>query len=105
MATTSFQFAVWTHIMAVLEYHYGYPVPSKDPAGSVKAEYSFVGKTLSKLSKAGLVTATRGKNGFSKLSRPPGEISLHDIYLASEAPPPFAVHDYPIEVTCLSART
>jgi DNA-binding IscR family transcriptional regulator len=59
-----------------------------------------VRKSLSKLSKAGLIVTTRGKDGASELARSPEEITLLDIYRASGAPPTFAVHKYPVEKRC-----
>ena len=100
MAATSVQFAVATHIMAALGFRYGEEVTSKMLATSVKAEPTFIRKSLSKLAKAGLVVTKRGKNGASGLARPPAEITLRDIYLASEAPGVFGVHSYPIEAAC-----
>ena len=100
MAGTSVQFAVATHIMTALGFHYGEQVTSDALAESVNTEPSFVRKSLSKLAKAGLVVTTRGKHGFCALSRSPESISLADIYLASEPPPAFAIHTYPIEKTC-----
>ncbi|MGF6368938.1 Rrf2 family protein [Paraburkholderia sp. RAU6.4a] len=100
MALTNVQFSVAAHILAVLGYHYGREVTSAVLAESVNAEPTFIRRALSKLSKAGLVTATRGRNGACVLARAPGKISLLDIYLASEAPPTFAVHGYPVEKAC-----
>ena len=100
MAGTSVQFAVATHIMTALGFHYGEQITSEVLAESVNADPTFVRKSLAKLSKAGLVVTTRGKHGFCALSRSPETISLKDIYLASEPPPPFAIHTYPIEKTC-----
>jgi len=100
MAVTSVQFAVATHIMAVLGFHCGTELTSANLATSVNAEPTFVRKSLSKLVKAGLVKTTRGKNGACALARPPAEITLRDIYLASEAPTAIAVHSYPMEETC-----
>jgi DNA-binding IscR family transcriptional regulator len=42
----------------------------------VNADPTFVRKSLSKLSKAGLVITTRGKNGASGLTRSPKRITL-----------------------------
>lgn len=100
MAATSVQFAVATHIMAALGFNPGKEVTSATLAGSVKANHSFVRKSLSKLSKAGLVVTKRGKSGASALARPLHEITLLDIYRASEAPPAFAIHAYPVEKKC-----
>ena len=100
MAATSVQFSVATHIMTALGFHYGTEVNSSTLAQSVNAEPTFVRKSLSKLAKAGLVVTTRGKNGACSLARPPEQITLWDVYAASEAPDVFAVHNYPVEKAC-----
>ena len=100
MSVKSVQFAVATHIMATLGYFHGEEMSSATLAESVNADPSFVRKSLSKLSKAGLVVTRRGKSGASMLSRPPRQITLLDIYRASGAPPTFAIHSYPIEKSC-----
>ncbi|MBB5327849.1 MULTISPECIES: RrF2 family transcriptional regulator [Acidobacteriaceae] len=100
MATTSFQFSVAAHIMTALADHNDEHVNSAFLAESVNTEPTFVRKSLSKLVKAGLVVATRGKHGFCVLARPAAAITLADIYRASEAPATFAVHNYPVEKTC-----
>jgi DNA-binding IscR family transcriptional regulator len=66
----------------------------------VNADPTFIRKSLSKLSKAGLVLTKRGKSGASVLARPARQITLLDIYRASAAPPVFAVHPYPVEKRC-----
>src|SRR5579862_7880078 len=100
MAATSVQFSVATHIMAALGYYYGEEVKSSKLAASVNAEPTFVRRSLSKLAKAGLVVTTRGKNGSCALSRPPKQITLRDIYRASESPNVFNVHEYPVQELC-----
>ena len=85
--------------MAILGY-YDNPVKSLTLAKSVAAEPSFVRRSLSKLVKAGLVKATRGKTGASALSRPAIDISLLEIYRASAAPGVFAIHDYSVDEEC-----
>jgi len=100
MSVKSVQFSVAAHIMAALGYFHGQDISSAKLAGSVNADPSFVRKSLSKLSKAGLVLTTRGKSGASALARPPRQITLLDIYRASAAPPAFAVHSYPVEKRC-----
>jgi Rrf2 family protein len=86
--------------MAALAFFHGKEIPSATLAESVNADPTFVRKSLSKLSKAGLVITTRGKNGASTLARSPGGITLLDIYRASAAPPTFAIHGYPVEKRC-----
>src|SRR5260370_21077970 len=100
MSVRSVQFALAAHIMVALGYFHGEEISSATLAGSVNADSTFVRKSLSKLSKAGLVVTKRGKSGASVLARPPRQITLLDIYRASAAPPAFAIHSYPIEKRC-----
>ena len=100
MSTKNVQFTVATHMLAVLGYYYGSEVTSSILAGSVNAEPSFVRRTVSKLSKAGLIITTRGKNGACTLAREPDTITLLDIYRASGAPATFTIHGYPPEFQC-----
>src|SRR5580700_1698508 len=100
MSATSVQFTVAAHIMAALGFFHGKGISSTTLAESVNADPTFVRKSLSKLSKAGLITTTRGKNGASRLTRSPKQITLLDIYRASAAPPTFAIHRYPAYKKC-----
>ena len=104
MSATSVQFTVAAHIMAALGYFRGKEIPSANLAQSVNADPTFVRKSLSKLSKAGLIVTTRGKDGASTLTRSPQQITLLDIYRASAAPPTFAIHSYPVEKRCPISR-
>jgi Rrf2 family protein len=104
MSVKSVQFTVAAHIMAALGFFYGKELSSATLAASVNADPTFVRKSLSKLSKAGLVVTTRGKSGASVLAREPKRITLLDIYRASGAPPPFAIHAYPVEKRCPVSR-
>jgi Rrf2 family protein len=100
MSVRSVQFTVAAHIMAALGYYHGEEISSATLAESVNADPTFVRKSLSKLSKAGLVVTKRGKSGASVLARSPRQITLLDIYRASAAPPAFAIHSYPVEKRC-----
>ena len=104
MSATSVQFTVAAHIMAALGDRHGEEISSATLAESVNADPTFVRKSLSKLSKAGLVVTKRGKSGSSVLARPPRQITLLDIYRASAAPPAFAIHSYPVEKKCPVSR-
>jgi Rrf2 family protein len=104
MSVKSVQFTVAAHIMAALGFFHGKELSSATLAASVNADPTFVRKSLSKLSKAGLVVTTRGKGGASVLARAPKRITLLDIYRASAAPPPFAIHSYPVEKRCPVSR-
>jgi DNA-binding IscR family transcriptional regulator len=94
------QFSVGVHVMTALGDHHGEPVTSVHLTTSVRAHESQVRSVLSKLVKAGLVVTSRGRNGFSSLSRPANKISLLEIYKAVKAPPVFSIHKYPKEKTC-----
>jgi Rrf2 family protein len=100
MSVKSVQFTVAAHIMAALGYRHGEEISSATLADSVNADPTFVRKSLSKLSKAGLVLTKRGKRGASVLARPQRQITLLDIYRASKAPPAFAIHSYPVNKRC-----
>src|ERR1700740_1683033 len=100
ISTTSVQFTVAAHIMAALGYFHSKEISSAVLAESVNADPTFVRKSLSKLSKGGLITTTRGKNGASTLKRSPEHITLLDIYRASAAPSTFEIHNYPVEKKC-----
>src|SRR3977135_3399032 len=100
MSVKSVQFTVAAHIMAARGYYHGEEISSAILADSVNADPTFVRKSLSKLSKAGLVVTKRGKSGASVLARPARQITLLAIYRASAAPPAFAIHSYPVEKRC-----
>ena len=91
--------------MTALGDHRGEQVTSAHLTASVRAHDSQVRSVLSKLVKAGLVVASRGRNGFSSLARPANKISLLEIYKAVEAPPVFSIHHYPKERTCRTSCT
>ena len=57
-------------------------------------------RTLSKLSKAGLVKTVTGKAGACWLAKEPQDISLRDIYEAVDAPKAFSIHSYAEQKTC-----
>jgi Rrf2 family protein len=100
MSATSYQFAVAAHIMTVLGYEYPGEVTSSILAASVNTEPTFVRRSISKLAKTGLVITSRGKGGACRLSRPPDQITLSQIYVAAESPAAFAVHTYPVQERC-----
>ena len=100
ISVKSVQFSVAVHILAVLGFHHGEEVCSKILAGSVNADPTFVRKSLSKLSKAGLVVTKRGKSGSATLARAPRKITLLDIYRASGASSGFGVHSYNVQPRC-----
>lgn len=91
--------------MTALGDHHGEPVTSSLLTASVRAHESQVRSVLSKLVKAGLVSTSRGRKGFSSLSRPANKINLLEIYKAVDVPPVFSIHQYPKEKTCRTSCT
>ena len=100
MSATNVQFSVAVHMMTALAFHCDKELRSGILAESVNADPGFIRRSLSKLVKAGLVVTTRGRYGSCALARPPEQITLLDIYRASEAPPTIAIHHYPVEEEC-----
>ena len=82
MSRINNQFSIGVHVMTALGDHHGEQVTSAQLTASVRAHESQVRGVQSKLVKAGLVVASRGRNGFSSLSRPANKISLLEIYNA-----------------------
>jgi len=105
MAATNTQFSVAVHIASVLAYFPQAKHVSGDLAKSVNADASFVRGILAKLSKAGLIETSRGRNGHCALARPAHQISLLELYRATEAPEVFAVHGYPVNKACPISRS
>ena len=94
------QFSIAMHLMAGLGYCTETDRTSAQLAASVNTSPSFIRRTLAKLSKAGLIATSKGKNGFCRLAKNPSEISLLDIYLAVEAPKAFSIHHYEVQGPC-----
>jgi Rrf2 family protein len=94
------QFSIAVHLLAGLGYRSGQDTTSGDLAKSVNTSPSFVRRTLSKLSKAGLVETATGKSGACWLARDPKDISLLDVYQAVDAPRAFSIHHYTEQQVC-----
>lgn len=94
------QFSIAVHILAGLGYRRDRVATSAELAASVNTSPSFVRRVLAKLSKASLVHTATGRGGACRLARPPGQISLLEIYRAVDAPRVFAIHGYAPEGRC-----
>lgn len=100
MSQKNVQFSLAAYIVAVLGYHHGSSVTTAVLADSVRADATFVRRSVAKLARAGVIATTRGQHGACRLVRPPTEVTLLEVYRASEAPPPFALHAYAEEPLC-----
>jgi Rrf2 family protein len=97
----NFQFSIAVHLLAGLASSCRESgVTSASLSESVNTSPSFVRRTLSKLSKAGLVKTATGKAGACWLARDAKDISLLDIYRAVDAPRAFAIHNYSEQKAC-----
>ena len=95
------QFSIAIHILAGLACGCDKEgLTSAKLAVSVNTSPSFVRRTLSKLSKAGLVETATGKAGACWLAKDAKGISLLDIYHAVDAPKAFAIHSYAEQKAC-----
>ena len=98
------QFSIGVHMMTSLGFATETGFTSAELAASVNTSSSFIRRTLAKLSKAGLIETSKGKNGFCRLRKKPAAISLLDIYLAVEAPKAFSIHHYEEMKPCQVSR-
>lgn len=73
---------------------------SDEVAASINTNPVIVRRSLGDLQRAGLVVARRGTGAGWRLSRPPGEISLLDVYTAVSPEPLVALHHTEPNLLC-----
>jgi Rrf2 family protein len=88
---TSCRFAMAVHVLAVLAYKQGQSVTSGFLADSVNTNPVVIRRLLLALQGAKLVETRKGAGLGSRLARPPGKISLAEVYSAVEEDEPFAL--------------
>ena len=98
IANTRFRTAV--HAMAVIAYVPEQQATSDAIAASIATDASVVRKLLSLLREAGLVQGAMGRAGGYALSRPPGQITLNDVFVAVGGDDVFPESDRPTNPTC-----
>lgn len=76
------QFATAVHVLTALACNKKELMNSDSLATSVNTNPVVIRRLLSLLTKAKLVTTSRGKSGGVRLAKDPGSITLKDIYLA-----------------------
>jgi len=74
------------HSMALLAARPGGLLATHEMATELRVSEAHLSKVLQRLSKAGLVAATRGPGGGFELAKEPGEISLLDVYETIDGP-------------------
>ena len=85
------RFAVAIHAMGMLAFGDELNVTSDDIAKSVRTNPVVVRRLLAQLTRRGLVMVKLGAGGGARLTRPPEQIALSDIYLALGEGPLFQV--------------
>ena len=88
MASNS-KFAVAIHTAGMLGVAECMPMTSESIAQSVKTNPVVVRRVIGLLTKRGLVTVRKGQGGGAMLTRPPGKITLDEIYAAVQPGPLF----------------
>ena len=81
------------HVLAVLGVHDPELVSSDKLARGIRTNPALIRRILLKLSEAGLVETTKGKNGGSRLARKPSQISMEEVYSAIKETPLFGSFD------------
>lgn len=91
LSNTHFSMAI--HILSALAYQDGQVIGSEYLAKSVGTNPSFLRGLIGRLKEAGLVETQMGKGGGSRLAKKAENISLRDVYLATECRPGLKTHD------------
>ncbi|MCI0396534.1 MAG: Rrf2 family transcriptional regulator [Chloroflexi bacterium] len=89
--STSSRFAVAVHTLALLTLEKR-PLPSTYIAGSVNTNPVVIRRILGALNEAGLVNTLLGSEGGAELARPAEEITLLQVYRATEKGDLFSLH-------------
>lgn len=97
-------FAMAVHVLSALAYQAGRLVGSEDLAYTVGTNPSFLRGLIGELRDAGLVETQLGKGGGTRLARDAGEITLHDIFQATEKKPGLTRHSCDPQSKCEVAR-
>jgi DNA-binding IscR family transcriptional regulator len=89
--STSSRFAVAVHILTLLAQAEG-PVPSSMIAGSVGTNPALIRRMIGALTEAGFVTTTMGSTGGAMLARPASQITLLEVFQATETTALITLH-------------
>lgn len=87
-------------ILGVYQREAGVPAPSEKLAESLQTNASFLRQLLGELAQSGLIETRRGKGGGTVLARPASEITLLDIFRATEGQVEVNAHPLKEAGTC-----
>lgn len=85
------RFAIAVHTLGMLAFADRMPVSSERIAESVGTNPVTIRRIVQALTRAGLVEGRMGPSGGARLTRPPGEITLRDVYRAVDEGEVFAL--------------
>lgn len=97
-------FAMAVHVLSALAHNAGKVVGSNDLAETVGTNPSFLRGLIGQLRDAGLVETRLGKGGGTLLARSAAQITLHDVYRATEAGPALTTHKCEDQRACVVAQ-
>lgn len=92
------------HVLSALAWHDGEVTGSEELAKTVGTNPSFLRGLIGQLRDAGLVETRLGKGGGTVLARSPAEITLLDVYRATESRPAIKTHVCDSKSPCPVAR-
>jgi len=98
------RFTVAIHMLVLLSLNENKYYSSKFIAQSVNTNPVFIRRILSSLVKANLVTTQLGVEGGASLAQPAGQITLLDVYRATEPESLFTLHHSEPNMHCLCGR-
>ena len=101
--STSSRFAVAVHILTLLAQAEG-PVPSSMIAGSVGTNPALIRRMIGTLTEAGFVATTMGSTGGATLARPASDITLLDVFRATETTALITLHQSAPNPACMVGR-
>ncbi|GJG95727.1 Rrf2 family transcriptional regulator [Cupriavidus pauculus] len=101
--STSSRFAVAVHILTLLAQTEG-PVPSSMIAGSVGTNPALIRRMIGALTEAGFVATTMGSTGGATLARPASDITLLEVFRATETTALITLHQSAPNPACMVGR-
>jgi Rrf2 family protein len=102
LSNTHFSMAV--HVLSALAYNEGHTLGSDQLAQTMGTNPSFLRGLIGQLKQAGLVETHLGKGGGAMLARSASQITLRDVYRATESRPALTTHACDGESRCPVAR-
>ncbi len=99
------RFTVATHILTLLAYGKGQRMTSSEIAASVNTNPVVIRRVLGQLRRTGLVESRGGAGGGWLLARPPEDINLKDVLLATNPSLSFPMHPHEPNPNCPVGRS